>query len=84
MEKIDKSFYNDKWFSLYPDSYMICLLITSFGHSPLLNEMFKEAKYKKHVFKFKNMWLLNEHFLDIVKQNWSLDYSSLKAFKLCS
>ena len=69
MDKIDKSFCNEAWFSLYPDSHLFCLPIATSAHEPILIDTYKALNYKMHVFNFKNLWLTNEKCLDAVNQN---------------
>ncbi|XP_017624672.1 uncharacterized protein LOC108468293 [Gossypium arboreum] len=70
-ELLDKGVANDVWVSLFPE-YQICHLPHSFSdHCPLLITTRREIKKSaERKFKFEAWWVLEESFLETVRNLW--------------
>ncbi|KAL0010115.1 hypothetical protein SO802_005223 [Lithocarpus litseifolius] len=89
-EQLDRGLANDAWFLKFPGSIVHHLQCTSSDHCPLLiNLLSLDPSPKKRIFKFEEMWLLDERCAEMVEASWSSysvghrDSDILKRVEIC-
>ena len=83
-EKLDRSFCNESWFSLYLDSIVHCVSIAAFNHAPLLMDTFKKQTYSKYNFRFQNAWISHLSCSKVVDLAWSKPQQGSLSLQLLS
>ena len=71
-ERLDQGLANDSWFLKFPGSIVQHLQSTSSDHCTLLiNLLGLDPPPKKGIFKFEEIWLLDERCVKVVEASWS-------------
>lgn len=69
MAKLDRFLISTTWNGIFPNSKQTALANTSSDHCPILYEANTEIR-KSAMFRFENMWLRSQDFIQHVKQIW--------------
>jgi hypothetical protein len=70
LEQLDWCFSSANWISDYPNTLLLPLARTIFGHIPSMVQI-ETAILRAHVFRFENYWVEWPEFLDVVQAIWS-------------
>ena len=82
MERLDKAFGNKKQILKYSHSHLYCIPISILDYSLIQLDANRHHKYKRHLFHFQNMWLMNESCIKIVTNAWNKIQSSFIVYQL--
>ncbi|XP_050207366.1 uncharacterized protein LOC126656792 [Mercurialis annua] len=80
--KLDRALINSEWLDSYGDSDYVALNAGVSDHSPLIVTINKTVNKGAKPFKFFNMWMDNEKFIDILKEVWGVDVTGCAMFNL--
>ncbi|XP_075096375.1 uncharacterized protein LOC142174474 [Nicotiana tabacum] len=69
-KRLDRIFLNDMWAQKFQITTVRHLARTGSDHRPLLMKYFNTNQSHVNFFKFLNLWVNQEVFLDIVKEVW--------------
>lgn len=74
-EKLDRFVANSDWLSLFPTTKTLNLDFLHSDHRPVKlvfeNRPYWRQDISSRRFKFENKWLLEDGFMDVVKEAWS-------------
>ncbi|PKU60524.1 threonine dehydratase [Dendrobium catenatum] len=70
-QRLDRVLFNDAWINYFNCTKVQHLTRTLSDHSPLLININIKYDNAPSQFRFQNMWLLNNSFLDVVQTNWN-------------
>ena len=82
MKMLDKVFSNKEWLSQYPYTSLFCYPIAASDHGPIMFDTNKTHSYKKHIFRFQNVWLLDPNCEQIILKAWNQPRRGSLAFQL--
>ncbi|KAL0361559.1 UNVERIFIED_CONTAM: hypothetical protein Sradi_3840400 [Sesamum radiatum] len=80
--RLDKVLYSKEWADFFNNTRVIHLPTRLSDHHPLQILAAKTESKKATSFRFQNMWLRHESFLQIVKQSWELPIEGYGMYKL--
>ncbi|XP_073019349.1 uncharacterized protein [Primulina eburnea] len=86
-EKLDRAFGNSEWMALFPNAQLSNLVASISDHSPLfLRTTQPEIFLQKRKFRFKNKWLREPDFMELVQNSWNAESSQdlLPRMERCS
>lgn len=69
-ERLERGVVNDKWWQLFPTSYIQHLPHSMSDHCPLLNTNSENPHRGNLNFKFEACWLMEETLEDKIKASW--------------
>ncbi|PKU71795.1 Putative ribonuclease H protein [Dendrobium catenatum] len=69
-QKLDHIIFNNSWISTFQLTHIKNLTRTLSNLSPLLLSITRNSVYNFHPFRFQNIWLLDDSFLNSVQSNW--------------
>ncbi|XP_020683867.2 uncharacterized protein LOC110100619 [Dendrobium catenatum] len=70
-QRLDRVLFNNDWVNVFNATKVVHLSRTLFDHSPLLiNVNLNSASSNSH-FRFQNMWLAHDSFINVIQNNWS-------------
>ncbi|KAI0510194.1 hypothetical protein KFK09_010794 [Dendrobium nobile] len=69
-QRLDRILFNNDWIAKFHMTHVEHLSRTTSDHAPLLLSINANKSFISSAFKFQNMWLLNQEFLNIVGMNW--------------
>ncbi|KAI0498287.1 hypothetical protein KFK09_021528 [Dendrobium nobile] len=70
-QRLDRVLFNNAWINVFNSTKVVHLSRTLSDHSPLLiNVNYNSAGFNSR-FRFQNMWLSHESFINVVQNNWS-------------
>ncbi|XP_070040902.1 uncharacterized protein [Nicotiana tomentosiformis] len=72
---LDRIFVNFPFQSLFPNIEVEHLMRIGSDHAPLLMSCGEEAMQFVKPFKFLNFWTKHETFMEVVRQNWMVDFT---------
>ncbi|PKU73811.1 integrator complex subunit 11 [Dendrobium catenatum] len=69
-QRLDRALFNDACIHYFESTNVEHLSRTLSNHAPLLIKINCKAYGSSSQFRFQNMWILHDSFLDVVKTNW--------------
>ncbi|PKU80044.1 putative mitochondrial protein [Dendrobium catenatum] len=70
-QRLDRVLFNNAWINVFNSTKVVHLSRTLSDHSPLLiNVNFNLVGFNSR-FRFQNMWLSHDSFINVVQNNWS-------------
>ncbi|KAL0922929.1 hypothetical protein M5K25_006959 [Dendrobium thyrsiflorum] len=69
-QRLDRILFNDLWINSAHNTSVDHLSKTLSDHSPLLICLKAKQFGNSHCFRFQNMWLLDDSFNNMVRENW--------------
>ncbi|KAL0907780.1 hypothetical protein M5K25_022216 [Dendrobium thyrsiflorum] len=69
-QRLDHVLFNDSWIKLFNSIHVEHLSRTLSDHSPILITLKPRQVSSLPKFRFQNMWLLDDSFLNMVHENW--------------
>ncbi|PKU59819.1 hypothetical protein MA16_Dca027794 [Dendrobium catenatum] len=70
-QRLDRVLFNNDWVNVFNATKVVHLSRTLSNHSPLfINDNFNSAG-SNSCFRFQNMWLAHDSFINVVHNNWS-------------
>ncbi|VFQ73494.1 unnamed protein product [Cuscuta campestris] len=69
-KRLDRVFFNDVWDTKWPKTSLTHMAKNGSDHCPLLFTSQIRDTHTSKAFKFQNMWLLKEEFMDYCKKSW--------------
>lgn len=76
--KLDRILVNNIWMNSQRDSTVQFLPAGASDHSPGILRVFKHFSKRAIPFRFKNVWVEDEKFLDIVAECWNTSFQGCK------
>ncbi|PKU77601.1 integrator complex subunit 11 [Dendrobium catenatum] len=68
-QRMDRDLFNNAWINAFESTHVEHLSRTLSNHAPLLIKINLKHNCSPSHFRFQNMWLLHDSFLDVVKTN---------------
>lgn len=78
-EKLDRALMHDEWNMLFLEAFVKVLVRIEFSdHHPFLINLHEDkVLYKNRLFRFENVWLLNDTYETMLKESWNGENSFL-------
>lgn len=80
--KLDRAIVNGFWYSMFENSEAIFLHLVVSEHSPCMVKLNMADQPIKHVFRFCDMWVQDENFLQLVREAWDEPVNGTPMYRL--
>lgn len=81
MSKIDRVLGNDYWEDRFPATLVHFLAEGEYDHTPMIMS-FSTPSYARKPFRFFNCWAQKEGFMEVVRDQWSIDIEGCVSFQI--
>ncbi|KAL0405700.1 UNVERIFIED_CONTAM: hypothetical protein Slati_3883900 [Sesamum latifolium] len=81
-KRLDRVVYSKEWAETFDTTRVLHLPRRLSDHHPLLIDAAKTENKRPSSFRFQNMWLKHDKFIDIVRQSWCLPTEGYGMYKL--